>query len=113
MVDVIDLYMENFDEGKNDTPLSSVSPSRKKKILPRKAVASARRKIGYSKAAKRMAQLRDIDSYIPAPEDYMVVQGMLRSHQLPMKDYSSKFSISDKRRMDTTYQKLAEFRTSA
>ena len=113
MVDVIDLYMENFYEGKNDNPLFSVSLHHKKKALPRKAVASARRKIGYSKAAKRMAQLRDTDSYIPAPEDYMVVQGMLRSHQLPMKDYSSKFSISDKRRMDTAYQKLEKFRVSA
>ena len=106
MVDVIDLYMENFDEGKNDVLLPSILPCKKSKTHRDKESAPARRKMGYYKSTKRMAQLRDVDHFVPEAKRLTVLRGMLRKHQLPMKNYSSKFSISNKRRMDSVQYKL-------
>ena len=108
MVDVLDLYMENFDEGKNDNLTPIVLPSKKNKVRSAKELISTRRKVGYTKAHKRMSMLASVGHYTPSPSDHMVVMGMLRSHQLPMKDNLSKFHISDKRRMDSARYKLAE-----
>jgi histone acetyltransferase (RNA polymerase elongator complex component) len=108
--DIIDFYMDGFDEGKNDD-FEAVTTTRKaKRQRSVKERASARRKKTYFKAKSRMTQLDKIGHYIPTVEDEAVIMGMLRSHQLPLSDahLTCGCSIGNKRRQDTAEQRISE-----
>jgi hypothetical protein len=107
---IIDLYMDGYDEGKNDEVQIDVRPAATKKKSAKER-ASSRRKKAHFKAEKRMSQLINIGKYEPDEDCKKVVHGMLRSHQLPLDStYEQTFgcSIGNKKRQDTAEQKLAE-----
>ena len=104
----INLFMTGYTEGKNDdlafpTPIHTAT-KKKAYMNPR----AQRRKAGFFKARKRLLQLEATERGVPHKKPIDRTLGMLRSHQLPMEDSSSKFHISDKRRQDAVNLKLAE-----
>lgn len=107
---IIDLYMDGYDEGKDDNCENAVDTTNGKKRVSAKVRVSSRRKKAHFKAVKRMAQLRDIAKYEPAYEDKDVVHGMLRSHQLQISDPILTYgcSIGNKRRQDAAEHQLFE-----
>jgi hypothetical protein len=107
---IIELYMDGYDEGKDDF-VDAVKPhthSRKKNAATERV--SARRKKAYFKSKKRMEQLAYVDGYTPSAEDKCVVQGMLRKHQLPMNECDTTYgcSIGNKRRLDASDAQICE-----
>jgi hypothetical protein len=108
---IIDFYMEGFDEGKHDNDEIIVPAAKGKKKQSAKVRASARRKKTYYKSQNRMKKLSVIGHYTPSAECENVVQGILRSHQLPLDStYDQVFgcSIGNKKRQDTADQKMVE-----
>lgn len=108
---IIDFYMEGFDEGKHDNDDVVVSELSRKKKQSAKVRASARRKKTYYKSQNRMKKLAEIGHYTPSHEDASVVQGLLRSHQLPLdSSYEQAFgcSIGNKKRQDAAEMKAKE-----
>ena len=107
---IIDLYMDGYDEGKDDgCEVKIVVPVSKKRMTKKERVAT-RRKDAYYKAKKRMAQLDDVAHYVPSEKDEAVVMGMLRSHQLPISDpiLTCGCSIGNKKRQDSAEHRLSE-----
>jgi hypothetical protein len=110
---IIDLYMDGFAEGKNDDVEIVEHASQHSKKRSDKERASARRKKAYFKSKSRMAQLRSVAAYTPSPECQSVVQGMLRSHQLPIAatvryENPCGSSIGNKKRMDASDIRMKE-----
>jgi hypothetical protein len=107
---IIDLYMEGYDEGKDDCCESVVAAPTTKKRMTKKERVATRRKTAYYKAKKRMAQLDSVAHYVPSEEDESVVMGMLRSHQLPISDpiLTCHCSIGNKKRQDSAEDQLIE-----
>lgn len=107
---IIDVYMDGYDEGKNDDYQVDMTAANKKKAKNDKERVSSRRKKAYFKAKRRMAQLNDVDHYTPDPEHEEVVFGMLRSHQLPISDPILTFgcSIGNKKRQDAAKHRMTE-----
>lgn len=107
---IIDLYMDGYDEGKDDCCEIEVAAHANKKRMTKKERVATRRKDAYYKAKKRMAQLDDVAHYVPSEEDEAVVMGMLRSHQLPISDpiLTCGCSIGNKKRQDSAEHQLSE-----
>ena len=107
---IIDLYMEGYDEGKDDFCESAVVAPATKKRMTTKERVSSRRKKAYFKAKNRMTQLDKVAHYVPSAEDEAVVMGMLRSHQLPISDpiLTCGCSIGNKKRQDSAEQSLLD-----
>lgn len=108
---IIDMYMEGYDEGKNDNAEVVKAVPKNKKQRSTKERVSARRKKAYFKSKGRMSQLDHVAHYIPEDKDEAVVFGMLRSHQLPVSDpiLTCGCSIGNKKRQDTAEQRMAEY----
>lgn len=109
---IIDLYMVDYDATKDaEEVVTEKKPSRRRA----KTTSYARQKKGYFKSKKRMSQLNDVAGYQPSGKRADVVQGMLRSHQLPMNECKCETTFGEsranKRRHDVANDKIREFRT--
>jgi hypothetical protein len=109
---IIDLYMEGFDEGKNDVCEAVEQKARGNKKFTEKTT-SFRRKKSYHKSQKRMRQLSSVAHYTPDVNNEHVVRGMLRSHQLPISatvryENPCGVSIGNKRRLDAVNRQIRE-----
>ena len=107
---IIDLYMDGYDEGKNDDIVLKDTKAKNKRQKSTKEKVSARRKKTYYKSKQRQETL--LVHHTPSPEREAVIKGMLRDHQLPMSETKCELpcgtSIGNKRRLDTANQKLTE-----
>ena len=83
-MDIYDLYMEGFDEGKNDDMEVVVDHHKNTKKHSAKEDVSKKRKIAYYKSRNRVQQLVKVVHFVPDEDEKDVVAGMLRSHQLPI-----------------------------
>lgn len=110
---IIDLYMDGYDEGKCDDVVIETTTRKHSKKMSSKERVSSRRKKAYYKSKNRMKQL-SAKSLTTSAEHENVVQGMLRSHQLPMVATRCELpcgtTIGNKRRADTASQKFDEAR---
>ena len=107
---IVDFYMDGFDEGKfDDIPVSNTTLEVRKHRSNKERVSS-RRKKAYFKSKRRMSQLSHVAHYVPDTKDEAVVFGMLRSHQLPISDPILTWgcSIGDKKRKDSAEDQLFE-----
>lgn len=110
---IIDLYMADYDGHKDDCT-DVVETKRPRRKNANKSSAYARQKKGYFKSKKRMAQLSDVAGYKPSGKKADVIQGMLRSHQLPMNECKCEMTFgssrANKRREDAAIDQMQEFK---
>ena len=101
-------YMDSYDEGKNDTEVVvSETPTKSKKPINR----HARQKKAFFKSRNRMEKLICVTGWEPEEEIKDVVQGILRSHQLPLDsrcEMTFGCSRGNKRRLDVAEEKYVE-----
>ena len=111
MGNVIDLYMDGYDEGKDDNVVFETQIRKSKKNHSTKARTSARRKKSYYKSKARMDDLKNVGHYTPSTKHIDVVQGMLRKHQYRIEstiEHPCGCSIGNKKRIDVADQKMNE-----
>lgn len=102
-------YMDSYEEGKNDTEtfVAEVFATKSKKPTTR----HTRQKKAFFKSRNRMEKLICITGWEPDEEIKDVVQGMLRSHQLPLDsrcEMTFGCSLGNKRRLDIAKDKIIE-----
>ena len=104
-----ELYMDSYEEGKCDVEISAETSvkSHKKKV----SNLHSRKKKAFYKSRTRMEELRAVTDCDLSPESKNVIQGILRSHQLPLNSHEEQTfgcSRGNKRRLDAAENKINE-----
>ena len=108
--EMLDFYMEGYDEGKDDDLEEEVASIKQKQ---EKSVVLLRRKKGHWKSKHRMEELTAKTDLQMTDHEREVIAGMLRSHQVPEITYTDigthfDCSVANKKRLDATALKLRE-----